>query len=102
QPVQGFEAPARWQELGRQIVEELGMGWRASREAKVVRGGNYPRPKMMLPDAVDRDAGEERILLRCDPAGQGPAAPRARLARTRRFRGVDIARCAAEARRARD
>src|SRR2546422_3405629 len=74
------------------------MGWLASREAKVVRGGNYPRAKMMLPDAVDRDAGEERILLRCDPAGQGPAAPRARLARTRRLRGVDIARCAKEAR----
>ena len=61
------------------MVEQLGVRWPLAEGAEVARGRNQPRTEMVLPDAIDHDAGEERVVRGGDPAGEGQPAPRADL-----------------------
>ena len=48
-------------------VEELRMARRASALSEVAGGGHDSGSKVVVPDAVDDDAGEEVIVWMCDP-----------------------------------
>ncbi len=75
-PVQRLERPAGRDELGGQVVEQLGMAGRVAAHAEVAGRRDQPLAEMPLPHAVDQHAGRQRVLGVGDGPGQiEPAAP---------------------------
>src|SRR5258705_12611250 len=73
QPVYMFEAPrvhvpdARMHEFSGEPIEELRMGRRDALCTKVILGFDDSFAEVLLPDAVDDDAGGERVFGISDP-----------------------------------
>ncbi len=63
--MQWLEAPTRSHQFGGQPVEQLGMAGCLTHDAKIVRGRDEPLAEVELPDPVDDDTCQQRIL----PAG---------------------------------
>jgi hypothetical protein len=59
--VQVLDRPAASDELGGEVVEELGVGRGLAHRAEVVGGADEAFAEVVLPDAVDHDAGEEGV-----------------------------------------
>ena len=62
-----LDRPARGDELVRQPVEELGVGGLFAEDPEVVARRDDTPAEMPLPNAVDRDAGRQRIVRTGDP-----------------------------------
>jgi hypothetical protein len=75
------------QEVARQPVEQFRMRGRLALAAEILRRGNKPTTEEELPEAVDRDAGRQRIAVVGEPAGQPEAIARV-LCRGKIFAGV--------------
>ena len=54
----------------REVIEQLGMTRRITARAEVVHAAHQPLAEELLPDAVDRNAGGERMTRIRDPIGQ--------------------------------
>ena len=57
-------------EFGGQPIEQLRMRRAHAVVAEIAGGADDAAAEMMLPDAVDHDAGGHRIVLRRDPVGE--------------------------------
>ena len=69
-----LQIPVVFLEADGQIVEQFRMGGFRSLRAEIVHGANDAFAEMPLPDAVDEDAGDKRILAGHHPVGQDQAA----------------------------
>ena len=49
--------------LGRQPVEQFGVGWRLATNPEIVHGADDPFPEKMLPHMVHGDAGGQGIVV---------------------------------------
>ena len=72
--VQAFDPPAAFDEIGGEPVEQFGVAGGFAVGAEVAGGADEASAEMVLPDAVDQDAGRERVVFVADPVGQGEAA----------------------------
>src|SRR6201996_1170516 len=63
QPMQPLHAVVVLDELGSQIVQQRLIAGTTAQEAEVARDTLYPFAEVPLPDAIDNDAREERIIL---------------------------------------
>lgn len=72
--MEAFETPAVVHEVGGEPVEEFGVGGRVAETAEVAGGGGEALTEVLLPNAVDEDAGGQGVLAGGDPAGEGGAA----------------------------
>src|SRR6185503_14579940 len=70
QPMQGFDAPALCDEFTGEPIKKFGMRRARAAGAEIARRGHEAPAKMMLPDAVDHDAGGERVGRTGKPGGQ--------------------------------
>ena len=68
--MQGLETPAGVDEAQGQPVEQLGMAGGFGTQAEVAGRLDEAGAEVVLPDAVDQDAGGEWVLWRCDGPGQ--------------------------------
>ena len=66
-------APATSDEFDRQPVEQLRMAGTVAGRAEIARGSDQSLAEMVLPDAVDGDAGGQRVFRPGDPFSQLPA-----------------------------
>ena len=75
QSVQLLDRPVVLDEPGRQPIEQLGVRGPGAHRTEVVRRRHDAFAEMLLPDAVDDDAGRERVARAGDPFGERqPAA----------------------------
>src|SRR5262245_9459090 len=81
-----FYAPAAFDELNRQPVEQFGMRRRFASRAEIFGGRYQPLAEILLPDAVNNDAGSQRIVPVHDPFSQAEPIRR-RVFRERMQRG---------------
>ena len=72
--VECLDGPAVVDEPGGQVIQQLGVGGLFPGGAEVVRRGDEAGAEVVLPDAVDEDAGGEGIAGTGDGAGQTEAA----------------------------
>src|SRR5579875_3826331 len=71
QPVHVLEAPAVFDELDRQPVQQFRMrGWVAY-STEVTGRADDAGPEMMLPQTIDQHASRQWIVLACQPTRQG-------------------------------
>src|SRR5206468_12777097 len=70
QPMHGFEAPALRNEFAGEPIEKFGMRRSRAARAEIARRGHETPTEMMLPEAVDQDAGGERVGRTGKPVGQ--------------------------------
>ena len=70
QSMQPFEPITTAAKLPREVFEQLGMTRSSAVEAKIVGRIDDARAEMIMPDAVDDHACEERIVFTCDPLCQ--------------------------------
>src|SRR5688572_30288232 len=70
----GFDRPAAFDELVGEKIEQLGMSRLLAHDAEVIDAADNAFAKMMLPDTVDHDAGEEGIRLAEHALGKSEAA----------------------------
>ena len=61
QPLNRFQMPAIGDELGGEPIEQFGMRRVAAHRAEIVRRGDDALAEVILPEAIDDDAGRERI-----------------------------------------
>ena len=71
--MQVLQAPAVLHELDREPVEQFRVRGPFAADAEVVGRAHQALAEVPLPDAVDDDAGRERVVRRGDPLGQGRA-----------------------------
>ena len=74
--MKGFEIPSVDDEVLGKVVEESGVGRECSLQAEVVWGGDDSASEVVVPDAVDDDAGEEvagSVFDIGDPVGEAAA-----------------------------
>ena len=69
-----LQRPAVIHEFGGEEIEQLRVRGPGAVEAEVARRIHEAGPEVVMPEAVDDDAGGQRMLLRPDPAGEGFAA----------------------------
>src|SRR5262245_54229496 len=69
-----LDAPAAFDKVASEVIEQFGMAWSRARLTQIIWSGDDSGAKVVLPDAIDHDAGEEGIFRRSDPAGEGGAA----------------------------
>ena len=73
QPVQRLDVPAGADELGGQPVEQLGVAGRLALHAEVLGGLHQAGAEELLPGAVDRHAGRQRVVRRRPASAPGRA-----------------------------
>ncbi len=78
----------RTDELRGEVVEQFGVRRLRPGNAEVVGRGDDAGAEVVLPDAVDHDAGEERVLRRRDPVRERGAAARGDAARWPRLDAI--------------
>src|SRR5215468_5766445 len=83
-----FYAPAAFDELDRQPVEQFGMGRALTSRAEVFRRRYQSSAEILLPDAIDDDARGQRVVSVDDPFRQAEPVRR-RVFRERVQRGGD-------------
>ena len=87
----GFDAPALRNEFTGEPIEQFGMRRSRATRAEIARSGDETPAEMMLPDAVDQDAGGERIGRTGKPGGKRRSLARGSRPVEARFRlGVGI------------
>ena len=74
QPMDMLQRPAVIHEFGGEEIEQLRVRGPGAVEAEVARRVHEAGPEMVMPEAVDDDAGGQRMFLGGDPAGEGFAA----------------------------
>src|SRR5882724_13234462 len=92
----GFDAPALRDEFTGEPIEKFGMRRPRAPRAEIARRGHETPTEMMLPDAVDQDAGGERVGRTGQPVGQRRSPARGRRpeeARSRLGVGIGDLRC---------
>ena len=72
--VEFFERPAGGDEVDGEGIEEFGMGGQIAAEAEVAGGGDEAGAEVVHPDAVDEDAGGERVVGVDEGLGEFEAA----------------------------
>src|SRR5206468_12328272 len=91
QPMHGFDAPALRDEFAGEPIEKFGLRRSRATRAEIARRGHETPTEMMLPDAVDQDAGGERVGRTGQPGGQRRSPARGGRPAEARFRlGVGI------------
>ena len=70
QPLHGFDAPALRNEFAGEPIEKFGMRRSRAARAEIAWRGHETPTEMMLPEAVDQDAGGERVGRTGKPVGQ--------------------------------
>ena len=74
EPVKVFHRPSRADELGREPIEQFGMGRRHAVIAEITWRRNEAPSEMSLPDPVHHDPRRERIRRIGNPVGEGETA----------------------------
>ena len=82
----GFEAPALRNEFAGEPIEKFGMRRSRAARAEIARRGHETPTEMMLPEAVDQDAGGERVGRTGKPVGQRRSPARGSRPEETRFR----------------
>ena len=62
-------APVVINEVAAEPVEELGVGWEVALQTEVLRRADEAISEELLPDAVDVNAGSERVSRKSEPLG---------------------------------
>src|SRR4029453_11982898 len=57
-----LEGPGRLHELQCEIVEKFRVSWRIATETEIARCADQPSTEVVHPNAIDDDAGRQRIL----------------------------------------
>src|SRR5207247_5355248 len=86
QPMHGFDAPALRHEFTGEPIEEFGMRRSRATRAEIARRGHETPTEMMLPEAVDQDAGGERVGRTGKPVGKRRSPARGSRPEETRFR----------------
>ena len=62
-------APVVIDEVAAEPVEEFGVGWEVALQAEVFRRADEAISEELLPDAIDVNAGRERVIWKSEPLG---------------------------------